>query len=561
MLITSLAPPAWAAFALCAAMFWHASALAAASRDYFVPGLPGMLEAGPVMHAGNVVTDEATNSSLFFMHFEANYRVSPRPKLLIWLNGGPGCSSMDGAFIELGPMRVIGDELVASAAPWNEFVSLLFVDQPYGVGFSKTDGPLLSRLDEAAVEMHKFLDRYFDIFPEQRRADIYLAGESFAGQYIPYIYEEIKEAYRVEGVVLGNPWIDAAHQYLSYTNFLKQRGLLVDPQMTEDLEHLHELCQIELSKYETIPPTNKICERINDYVFQHLTKQDGMCINVYDIRLTDKFPACGLNWPAHIEDLKSYLSRDDVQEALHADKQTNWTECSNTVGEHFHSNDLATASTLLPGILERTPVLILIGDQDYLCNGLGLDNMVSQLSWNAPVTAHGFSENEPKRPLKYRGRNIGTLQQGRNLTVAHLANGTHMLPYDMQAESRKAMHAFLGLSSWDSDAVEKPVPDGSSADAGTPPSARPGPLAPDSERVPYSTYQKAGITALIVVAVAGLVILWVYRRNGTLSWSGLVSALLQRSFKRKQPPETVGLYDFRRRRVPRTIYEEEEDDV
>ena len=60
---------------------------------------------------------------------------------MIWLNGGPGCSSMDGALMEVGPYRVTEDQkLIENKGSWHEFANLLFVDQPVGTGFSFVDG-------------------------------------------------------------------------------------------------------------------------------------------------------------------------------------------------------------------------------------------------------------------------------------------------------------------------------------------------------------------------------------------------------------------------------------
>jgi carboxypeptidase D len=45
----------------------------------------------------------------------------------------------------------------------------------------------LTELDQMADQFLVFLDKFVDIFPEYSRDDLYMAGESYAGQYIPYI--------------------------------------------------------------------------------------------------------------------------------------------------------------------------------------------------------------------------------------------------------------------------------------------------------------------------------------------------------------------------------------
>lgn len=39
----------------------------------------------------------------------------------------------------------------------------------------------------------KFMEKYYELYPEELDNDIYLAGESYAGQYIPYIAKAMLE--------------------------------------------------------------------------------------------------------------------------------------------------------------------------------------------------------------------------------------------------------------------------------------------------------------------------------------------------------------------------------
>ena len=60
--------------------------------------------------------------------------------LLMWLQGGPGGSSMFGLFVELGPFRVTAsNELEPMPHTWcDDKYSCLFIDNPVGAGFSYT---------------------------------------------------------------------------------------------------------------------------------------------------------------------------------------------------------------------------------------------------------------------------------------------------------------------------------------------------------------------------------------------------------------------------------------
>lgn len=93
---------------------------------------------------------------------------------MIWLNGGPGCSSLDGALMEIGPYKLKDSEnLVYQPDSWNEFANLLFVDNPVGTGFSYVDSDsFLHELPEMAAHFVIFLERYFALFPEQEGNDV-----------------------------------------------------------------------------------------------------------------------------------------------------------------------------------------------------------------------------------------------------------------------------------------------------------------------------------------------------------------------------------------------------
>lgn len=114
------------------------------------------------------------NGNLFFWHFQ-NQHIADRQRTLIWLNGGPGCSSEDGALMEIGPYRVSDDDktLRYNNGSWSEFANLLFVDNPVGTGFSyvNTDS-YVHELSEMAEQFVVFLEKYFEIFPEYENDEV-----------------------------------------------------------------------------------------------------------------------------------------------------------------------------------------------------------------------------------------------------------------------------------------------------------------------------------------------------------------------------------------------------
>ena len=145
-----------------------------AAADYYVKRLPGAPPGDLLkMHAGHIEVSEKTHGNLFFWHYENRHK-SDKPRTVIWLNGGPGCSSMDGALMEVGPYRVReGGNLEYNNGSWDEFANLLFVDNPVGTGFSYVDtNAYLHELEEMASQFVTFVENWLDIFPQYAEDEV-----------------------------------------------------------------------------------------------------------------------------------------------------------------------------------------------------------------------------------------------------------------------------------------------------------------------------------------------------------------------------------------------------
>lgn len=136
----------------------------------------------------HIEVDPNTNGNLFFWHYQ-NRHIANKQRTVLWLNGGPGCSSMDGALMEVGPYRLKDDQtLEMNNGSWDEFANLLFVDQPVGTGFSyaNTDS-YLHELDEMAAHFMIFLEKFFGLFPEYEKDDVGLPFTVVLLQGFPFL--------------------------------------------------------------------------------------------------------------------------------------------------------------------------------------------------------------------------------------------------------------------------------------------------------------------------------------------------------------------------------------
>lgn len=137
--------------------------------------------------AGYLAAGPATSARLYYMYYEA---ISPATSLedtpiILWLQGGPGCSSLIGNFYELGPWRISEKlALVSNRGAWNSKYGVLFIDNPVGTGFSTADKDEDIPVDQPGVVAHLYhgLLQFYDKFTAFRNRPFYVAGESYAGE-------------------------------------------------------------------------------------------------------------------------------------------------------------------------------------------------------------------------------------------------------------------------------------------------------------------------------------------------------------------------------------------
>ncbi|KAK9459384.1 Alpha/Beta hydrolase protein, partial [Lipomyces oligophaga] len=447
------------------------------AKDFYVSSLPGAPSSGsPRMYAGHIEIKPEHNGNIFFWMFE-NEHIAEKQRTVIWLNGGPGCSSMDGAMMEVGPYRVNKDgTLYFNEGRWNQYSNMLFVDNPIGTGFSYVDtDSYLHELDEMTADFLTFMDKFFSIFPQYLADDLYIAGESYAGTYIPYIAQAILDRnsnststdvrYPLKGILLGNGWIDPVRQYLSYAPFAYQNGLIKsDSTSARKVDAQIDKCVKDLSD-NGVRITVDSCEGILDIILEESklskAKDNKVCYNMYDVRKFDTYPDCGSNWPEDLESVTPYLRTDEIKAALHinVNNKPGWSECSGAVSREFTAKRSKPTVDLLPGILEQIPVLMFNGDQDMICNHLGNEDLIGKMSWSG---ATGFEEAAggawaPRLPWTYDGEPVGLYQTARNLTYVLVYNASHMVPVDQPLAARDMFHRFLGVDFSHTGEVSKGV--------------------------------------------------------------------------------------------------------
>ncbi|TFK43895.1 Alpha/Beta hydrolase protein [Crucibulum laeve] len=523
---------------LCALPLLHTPVSAAptdipSAASFYVPSLPdirwdpnnplsiyaGHLNADPdISHAS--ATDVTPH--LFFVLVK-NRRVADKQRVVFWFNGGPGCSSFDGLMMEVGPWRWDGKHgFDAKEGGWEEYTTMVYVDQPAGTGFSYTStDKYVHNMDDASKQFLEFLRNFYLVFPEYQHMDTYLAGESFAGQWIPFYADAIlnsRLSVPLRGIAVGNGWISPRQHYPSYLDYATRVGILEEGTAPwKEAKKYTDECMAIMDKITDMEPMQvEPCQRLLlDVMKVREKKVNGkdMCVNIYDIRLDDESPACGMNWPPEIRPITEYLGRADVKTALHANARPGtWIECRGDIHRAFNEPKLNSSFTVLPRVLEKIPVLIFAGDQDLICNYVGLENMIGALEWGGTKglgTVQTQSWNVASAPA-------GTWVSARNLTYVKIFNASHMAPFDVPHVTHDMMLRFMGVNfsavaegtariGSSVGGVEKPVflettlGDKENAAAGK--DAEGTGKTPEQDKAMWEAYYNAGSAALVLVLI------------------------------------------------------------
>jgi len=144
-------------------------------------------------YAGLIPVNAKNESWLYFWYFPTT-NPDGKEDLTIWLNGGPGCSSLEGLLQENGPFLWNYGTFrpVKNPYSWHKLTNMLYVEQPVGTGFS--NGKQTETSQEAvAASFLSWFKNFLDTF-DLKNKKIYIAGESYAGQYVPYIADAMLNA-------------------------------------------------------------------------------------------------------------------------------------------------------------------------------------------------------------------------------------------------------------------------------------------------------------------------------------------------------------------------------
>ncbi|EYU28449.1 hypothetical protein MIMGU_mgv1a004999mg [Erythranthe guttata] len=435
---------------------YSVSASVSASDDR-ITELPGQPRVSFQQFSGYVFVDHNNERALFYYFVEAETDPASKP-LVLWLNGGPGCSSLGvGAFSENGPFRPSGNALVTNEFSWNKEANVLYLESPIGVGFSySANSSSYDGVNDkiTAEDNLVFLQNWFLKFPQYKDRSLFITGESYAGHYIPQLTELIlqfnkkEKIFNLKGIALGNPVLEFATDFNSRAEFLWSHGLISDTTFKvftsacNYSRYVSEYYRASLS-----PICSKVMSLVTIETSKFVDKYDvtlDVCISsvlsqskaLVPQQMTDKVDVC-------VEDeTVNYLNRRDVQRALHARLLgvNRWLVCSNILDYELLDLEIPTINIVGRIVEAGIPVLVYSGDQDSVIPLTGSRKLVHRLARELRLRT-----STPYR-VWFAGMQVGGWTQvyGNNkLSFATIRGASHEAPFSQPERSLVLFRAFL----------------------------------------------------------------------------------------------------------------------
>ncbi|CAM8984467.1 unnamed protein product [Rhodiola kirilowii] len=425
--------------------------------ENLVVNLPGQPKVNFRQFAGYVDVDLKAGRSLFYYFVEADKDAQSKP-LTLWLNGGPGCSSMGGgAFTELGPFFPRGDGrgLRINKMSWNKASNLLFVESPAGVGwsYSNTSSDYTTGDAASARDLRVFMTEWIKKFPAFKSRDLFLTGESYAGHYIPQLAIELLDynehstnaKFNIKGVAIGNPLLKLDRDVPSTYEYFWSHGMISDE------VGLAIMNDCDFEDYTFASPHNE-SDSCNNAIHQANTIV-GDYINNYDVILDVCYPSIveqelrlrkmatkisnGVDVCMSYE-RRFYFNLLEVQMALHANRTKlsyPWSMCSGVLNYSDTDGNINILPLLKRIVNNKIPVWVFSGDQDSVVPLLGSRTLMRELAHEL-----NFKVTVPYGAWFHKKQVGGwATEYGNLLTFATVRGAAHMVPY---AQPSRALHLF-----------------------------------------------------------------------------------------------------------------------
>ncbi|QPH05301.1 hypothetical protein C2857_003012 [Epichloe festucae Fl1] len=343
---------------------------------------PSSLGVDKVKQYSGYLDDNSRDKHLFYWFFESRNDPKNDP-VLLWLSGGPGCSSMIGLFMG-------SSDVFTTAA--------------------------------AAKDVYALMTLFFEQFPEYSKQELHISGDSYAGHYIPIFAAEIlshkNRNINLQSVLIGNGLTNPYIQYAAYEPMGCGRGGLPAACYHDDENECFT--------------ARETCERLM------VISAQNAGLNVYDIRKKcdgGRHRYKELNW------IESWLNKPEVMQALGVEVER-FEICNDRITDAFmEAGDwFLPIEKYVPGLLVEIPVLIYAGDCDYVCNWLGNQAWTNALEWEGQDAFNSANVTELNAAS---GKSYGTIKHANGFAFLRVLQAGHLVPYDQPEGSLDFVNRWI----------------------------------------------------------------------------------------------------------------------
>jgi len=438
------------------ALILHISHSAPLSDE--ITSLPGWNGNFPSkQYSGYLNITETKHYHYWFVECENDPENAPT---VLWLNGGPGCSSLDGLLRENGPFRIDTStnppSLYYFEYNWAKLANMIFLESPVGVGFSYSDneGDYQCTDDTTAADNLLSMEKFFDLFPEYANNPFYITGESYAGIYIPTLAEAILQKtldgnYKgapLKGIAVGNGCtgtevgICGDRRNTFQAQFFSQTTGFLSPAVKKNLD--------KSCNWETPYDVSLECEKA-----MHEMSQSLYLINTYNVygecadgtkggwdeSVQRDFSKAG---PSRVKSGKSgpswcidntaafhYLNQDEVMEAIHVRKPDfKWRICGTVQGWTYDETRPNLPRDTYPFLEEHIRSIIYNGDWDACVPYTDNQAWTRDMGYDINEDWHQWFYKLPGSNEEQVGGYATRYESKNNFTFMTIRGGRHEVP-------------------------------------------------------------------------------------------------------------------------------------
>ncbi|XP_031268894.1 serine carboxypeptidase-like 50 [Pistacia vera] len=394
--------------------------------------------------SGYLPVNPATSSAIFYTFYEAQTPTSPLAEtpLLIWLQGGPGCSSMIGNFFELGPWRVNSSQsqnvedlkLEPNSGSWNRIFGLLFLDSPIGTGFSFAASNEEIPRDQLSVAKHLFIaiNGFLESDPLFKNRPLYVTGESYAGKYVPaigyYILKknlQLPESKRVnlQGVAIGDGLTDPVIQVNTHALNSYFSGLINERQK-------NEMEKVQWRAVKLVKMGNWSAARYARIeILQLLQSMTGLP-NLYDY--SKKVP-----YQTYL--VTRLMNIGEVKKVFWAKESIVFDECSDVVGDALHEDVMKSVKHMVEFLVKNSKVLLYQGYFDLRDGPVSTEAWVKTMKWEG-IEKFLMAE---RKVWRVNEELAGWVQKWGSLSNVVLFGAGHLVPADQPLNSQAMIEDWV----------------------------------------------------------------------------------------------------------------------